>query len=37
VWATLDNGAFYARFPEGYRARSVVKVLRDGSRRAFKA
>ncbi len=37
VWATLDKGAFYAKFPEGYRARSVVKVLRDGLRRAFKA
>jgi hypothetical protein len=37
VWATLDNGAFYATFPKGYRARAIVKVLRDGSRRAFKA
>lgn len=37
VWAKLDNGAFYAKFPKGYKARAVVKVLRDGSRRAFKA
>ena len=37
VWAELADGAFYARFPKGYEARAVVKVLRDGSRHAFKA
>ena len=37
VWAELAHGAFYARFPKGYEARAVVKVLRDGSRHAFKA
>jgi hypothetical protein len=37
VWAKLRSGAFYARFPKGYEARAVVKVLRDGSRHAFKA
>jgi hypothetical protein len=37
VWATLRNGAFYAKFPKGYLARALVKVLRDGSRRTFKA
>ena len=35
VWATLKRGAFYAAVPAGYRARAVVKVLRDGSRKAF--
>jgi hypothetical protein len=37
VWATLRDGVFYAAPPSGYRVRAVVKVLRDGSRRAFKA
>jgi hypothetical protein len=37
VWATLRGGAFYAAPPSGYRVRMVVKVLRDGSRRAFRA
>jgi hypothetical protein len=37
VWAKLDGGAFYARFPKGYKARAVVKMLRDGSRHTFKA
>jgi hypothetical protein len=37
VWARLEDGAFYAKPPAGYRVRAVVKVLRDGSRRAFKA
>jgi hypothetical protein len=36
VWAKLSNGAFYAKFPKGYKARAIVKVLRDGSRHAFK-
>jgi hypothetical protein len=35
VWATLNDGAFYAAVPYGYRARAVVKVLRDGTRKAF--
>ncbi len=35
VWATLARGAFYAAIPSGYRARVVIKVLKDGSRRAF--
>jgi hypothetical protein len=37
VWATLRDGAFYAAVPDGYRARRVVKVLRDGSRTGFAA
>jgi hypothetical protein len=37
VWATLRDGAFYAAVPDGYRARRVVKVLRDGSRTGFSA
>jgi hypothetical protein len=35
VWATLRDGAFYADVPMAYRVRAVVKVLRDGSRKAF--
>jgi hypothetical protein len=35
VWATLRDGVFYADVPMAYRVRAVVKVLRDGSRRAF--
>jgi hypothetical protein len=35
VWAALRNGVFYADLPSAYRARAVVKVLRDGSRKAF--
>jgi hypothetical protein len=35
VWATLRDGAFYADVPLAYRVRAVVKVLRDGSRKAF--
>ena len=35
VWATLRDGVFYADVPMAYRVRTVVKVLRDGSRRAF--
>jgi len=35
VWASLQNGAFYADVPPAYRARAVVKVLRDGSHKAF--
>ena len=37
VWATLETGAFYAAVPPGHRVRTVVKVLRDGSRTAFAA
>jgi hypothetical protein len=37
VWAQLRNGAFYARIPDGYGVRAVVKVLRDGSRTTFVA
>jgi hypothetical protein len=36
VWATLRNGVFYADVPPAYRVRAVVKVLRDGSRKAFR-
>ena len=35
VWATLRDGVFYADVPMAYRVRAVVKVLRDGSRKAF--
>ena len=35
VWATLANGAFLAPLPAGRRPRAVIKVLKDGSRRAF--
>lgn len=35
VWATIRNGAFYAAVPAAYRARRVIKVLRNGSRRGF--
>jgi hypothetical protein len=36
VWATLRDGAFYARVPSAYRPRAVVKVLTDGTRRTFR-
>jgi hypothetical protein len=36
VWADVRDGAFYARIPDAYRARAVVKVLTDGSRRTFR-
>jgi hypothetical protein len=36
VWATLRDGAFYARVPAAYRPRAVVKVLKDGTRRTFR-
>jgi hypothetical protein len=36
VWATLRDGAFYARVPPAYRPRAVIKLLKDGSRRAFR-
>jgi hypothetical protein len=35
VWATLRDRVFYADVPPAYRVRAVVKVLRDGSRKAF--
>jgi hypothetical protein len=35
VWATLKSGVFYADVPPAHRVRVVVKVLRDGSRKAF--
>ena len=35
VWATLRSGDWYADIPIAYRVRAVVKVLRDGSRKAF--
>jgi hypothetical protein len=35
VWATLRDGSFYADVPPAYRVRAVVKVLPDGSRKAF--
>jgi hypothetical protein len=35
VWATIRDGVFYADVPVAYRVRAVVKVLRDGSRKAF--
>lgn len=35
VWTTLRDGVFYADVPVAYRVRAVVKVLRDGSRKAF--
>ncbi|MFL5964059.1 MAG: hypothetical protein ACJ757_14320 [Gaiellaceae bacterium] len=35
VWTTLRDGVFYADVPAAYRVRAVVKVLRDGSRKAF--
>jgi hypothetical protein len=35
VWATLRGGDFYADVPTAYRVRAVVKVLRDGTRKAF--
>jgi hypothetical protein len=35
VWATLRDGVFYADVPSAYRVRAVVKVLRDGTRKAF--
>jgi hypothetical protein len=35
VWAARRGGVFYADVPSAYRVRAVVKVLRDGSRKAF--
>jgi hypothetical protein len=35
VWASLRSGVFYADVPSAYRVRAVVKVLRNGSRKAF--
>ena len=35
VWATLRRGTFYARVPPAHNVRTVVKVLRDGTRKAF--
>jgi hypothetical protein len=35
VWASLRDGVFYADVPLAYRVRAVVKVLRDGTRKAF--
>jgi hypothetical protein len=35
VWATLKRGAFYGAVPKGHNVRAVVKVLRDGTRKAF--
>jgi hypothetical protein len=35
IWATLKAGVFYADVPPAHRVRAVVKVLRDGSRKAF--
>lgn len=35
VWATLQDGAFYAAVPPAYRPRRVIKVLRDRSRQGF--
>ena len=35
TWATIRDGVFYADIPPAYLSRSVIKVLRDGSRKAF--
>lgn len=35
VWAKLRNGAFYAAVPKRHNVRAVVKVLSDGTRKAF--
>lgn len=35
VWSRMRNGVFYADVPPAYRVHAVVKVLRDGSRKAF--
>jgi hypothetical protein len=35
VWATVKDGAFLAAVPPAYRPRTVVKVLKDGTRRSF--
>ena len=37
VWPRLEDGAFYAVLPRGYRLQSIVKVLAGGRRVAFKA
>lgn len=37
VWATLRDRVFYADVPPAYRVRAVVKLLRDGSHKAFAA
>ena len=35
TWATMRRGAFYADVPPRHNVRAVIKVLRDGSRKAF--
>lgn len=35
VWATLQQGAFYAAVPTGHNVRAVIKVVRGGSRTSF--
>ena len=35
VWATMRRGTFYAAVPARHNVRSVVKVLRNGSRTSF--
>jgi hypothetical protein len=35
VWSTMRRGAFYAEVPPRHNVRAVVKVLRDGTRKAF--
>jgi hypothetical protein len=35
VWASLQDGVFYADVPTAYRVRAVIKVLRDGTRKSF--
>lgn len=37
VWPRLEDGAFYAVLPHGYRLQSIVKVLAGGRRVTFKA
>lgn len=35
VWPKLEDGVFYAVLPQGYRLRSLVKVLAGGRRVSF--
>lgn len=35
VWATLREGAFYARVPAAHNVRAVIKVVRGGTRTRF--
>jgi hypothetical protein len=35
VWATMRRGVFYAEVPPRHNVRAVVKVMRDGTRKAF--